>query len=58
MGGFHTHAAQTAEFVALYGNPAFDAEAKTLPISTFEPMLHIPSLQDQVSPGQIRAIEL
>ena len=35
----HPHAAQTAEFVALYDNPAFDADAETLPISTFEPML-------------------
>ncbi|WP_294001226.1 HD domain-containing protein [Sphaerotilus sp.] len=35
----HPHAAHTAEFVALYDNPAFDADAETLPISTFEPML-------------------
>jgi predicted HD phosphohydrolase len=35
----HPHAAHTAEFVALYDNPALDADAETLPISTFEPML-------------------
>ena len=30
---------RTAEFCALYDNPAFDAKALTLPISEFEPML-------------------
>lgn len=35
----HPHAERTAEFVALYDNPAFDAQGETLPISEFEPML-------------------
>jgi predicted HD phosphohydrolase len=35
----HPHAERTAEFVALYDNPAFDAQGETLPISAFEPML-------------------
>jgi predicted HD phosphohydrolase len=30
---------RTAEFCALYDNPAFDASAETLPIETFEPLL-------------------
>ena len=30
---------RTAEFCALYDNPAFDAKAVTLPISEFAPML-------------------
>lgn len=35
----HAHYERTAEFVALYDNPAFDAKAQTLPLSEFEPML-------------------
>ncbi len=35
----HPHYARTEEFCALYDNPAFDAQAETLPISEFEPML-------------------
>ena len=35
----HPHAERTAEFVALYDNPAFDPQGETLPISHFEPML-------------------
>lgn len=35
----HPHAEHTAEFVALYDNPAFDAQGETLPISEFEPLL-------------------
>lgn len=35
----HAHYERTAEFVALYDNPAFDAKAETLPLSEFEPML-------------------
>ncbi|MEZ5706990.1 MAG: HD domain-containing protein [Burkholderiaceae bacterium] len=30
---------RTAEFCALYDNPAFDPKGATLPLSTFEPML-------------------
>ena len=33
------HYELTAEFCALYDNPAFDPKAETLPISEFEPML-------------------
>ena len=33
------HAERTAEFVARYDNPAFDAQAEMLPLSFFEPML-------------------
>ncbi len=33
---FYEH---TAEFVALYDNPAFDPKGETLPIETFEPMV-------------------
>lgn len=35
----HAHYDQTAEFIELYDNPAFDVKAEILPISTFEPML-------------------
>lgn len=35
----HPHYERTAEFCALYDNPAFDANAETLPITEFEPML-------------------
>ena len=35
----HAHFARTEEFCALYDNPAFDAQAETLPLSEFEPML-------------------
>jgi len=35
----HPHYERTAEFCALYDNPAFDPRAETLPISEFEPML-------------------
>ena len=35
----HPHYARAEEFIALYDNPAFDPQAETLPISTFEPML-------------------
>jgi hypothetical protein len=35
----HPHYARTEEFVALYDNPAFDPQAETLPIGSFEPML-------------------
>lgn len=35
----HAHFDRTAEFCELYDNPAFDANAETLPISEFEPML-------------------
>jgi predicted HD phosphohydrolase len=33
------HFERTAEFCALYDNPAFDPQAETLPIAEFEPML-------------------
>ena len=33
------HAERTAEFVARYDNPAFDAQGEMLPLSFFEPML-------------------
>ena len=35
----HPHFARTEEFCALYDSPAFDAQAETLPLSEFEPML-------------------
>jgi predicted HD phosphohydrolase len=35
----HEHYTRTEEFIALYDNPAFDAQAETLPIDEFEPML-------------------
>jgi predicted HD phosphohydrolase len=35
----HPHYERTAEFCALYDNPAFDPKAETLPISEFEPAL-------------------
>ena len=35
----HPHYAQTAEFVELYDNPAFDPAGEFLPLSAFEPML-------------------
>lgn len=35
----HPHYERTAEFCALYDNPAFDPRAETLPIGEFEPML-------------------
>ncbi len=35
----HPHFERTAEFCELYDNPAFDANAETLPIAEFEPML-------------------
>jgi len=35
----HAQFERTAEFCALYDNPAFDARAETLPISEFEPMV-------------------
>ena len=35
----HPYYDQTAEFVELYDNPAFDPACKVLPLSTFEPML-------------------
>jgi predicted HD phosphohydrolase len=35
----HPHYERTAEFVALYDNPAFDPAAETLPLEAFEPML-------------------
>lgn len=35
----HPHFDSTAEFCALYDSPAFDAQAETLPLSEFEPML-------------------
>lgn len=35
----HPHFERTAEFVALYDNPAFDPAAEALPLSFFEPML-------------------
>jgi predicted HD phosphohydrolase len=35
----HPHYERTAEFCALYDNPAFDPKAETLPVSEFEPML-------------------
>ncbi|KPU95335.1 phosphohydrolase [Variovorax paradoxus] len=35
----HPHYERTAEFCALYDNPAFDPKAETLPIAEFEPML-------------------
>jgi predicted HD phosphohydrolase len=35
----HANYARTEEFVALYDNPSFDANAETLPIAEFEPML-------------------
>ena len=33
------HFEQTAEFCERYDNPAFDAKAKTAPLSEFEPMV-------------------
>jgi predicted HD phosphohydrolase len=35
----HAHYARTEEFIALYDNPAFDAQGEVLPIEEFEPML-------------------
>jgi predicted HD phosphohydrolase len=35
----HPHFDRTEEFCALYDSPAFDAQAETLPLSEFEPML-------------------
>lgn len=35
----HRHYEQTAEFVELYDNPAFDPKAEALPVEEFEPML-------------------
>lgn len=35
----HPQYERTAEFCALYDNPAFDPKAETLPIGEFEPML-------------------
>jgi hypothetical protein len=35
----HPHYRRAKEFIELYDNPAFDPQAETLPISTFEPML-------------------
>jgi predicted HD phosphohydrolase len=35
----HKHYERTAEFCALYDNPAFDPKGETLPISEFEPAL-------------------
>jgi predicted HD phosphohydrolase len=35
----HPHYERTAEFCALYDNPAFDAKAPTLPIEEFVPLL-------------------
>ncbi len=35
----HPHFERTAEFCALYDNPAFDPQGETLPISEFEPMV-------------------
>jgi len=35
----HPHYERTAEFIALYDNPAFDAGKEILPIEVFEPML-------------------
>jgi predicted HD phosphohydrolase len=35
----HPHYERTAEFVALYDNPAFDPKGETLPIETFLPMM-------------------
>lgn len=35
----HPNYARTAEFVALYDNPAFDPHAETFPLSTFEPLV-------------------
>ncbi|MBI5257483.1 MAG: phosphohydrolase [Burkholderiales bacterium] len=35
----HPHFERTAEFCALYDNPAFDPKAETLPITEFEPMV-------------------
>ncbi len=34
------HYERTAEFVTRYDNRAFDGDAETLPLATFEPMLH------------------
>ena len=35
----HEHYEATAEFCELYDSPAFDANAETLPLTEFEPML-------------------
>ena len=35
----HAHYERTAEFCDQFDNPAFDANAETLPMSEFEPML-------------------
>jgi len=35
----HAHFERTAEFCELYDSPAFDADAETLPLGEFEPLL-------------------
>ena len=35
----HPHYERTAEFIALYDNPAFDAAGEILPLDVFEPMV-------------------
>jgi predicted HD phosphohydrolase len=35
----HEHYARTEEFIALYDNPAFDAQGEILPLAEFEPMV-------------------
>jgi predicted HD phosphohydrolase len=35
----HPHYERTAEFIALYDNPAFDPAGETMPIEVFEPMV-------------------
>ncbi len=48
---FKTHPAyeRTAEFCALYDNPAFDPRAEALPLSEFEPLLRRVMAQPQQS---------
>jgi len=35
----HPHFERTAEFCALYDNPAFDPKAETLPLAAFDPLV-------------------
>jgi hypothetical protein len=35
----HPHWERTAEFCALYDNPAFDPKAETLPLAEFDPIV-------------------
>jgi predicted HD phosphohydrolase len=52
----HPHYERTAEFIALYDNPAFDKSKEALPLSEFEPMvrrvLSSPKRSLYLRPGQ------